>query len=103
MAAERRQADTAAPRDYVLRLFVAGHTRRSLRAVRNIMRVCEQHLSGRFDLEIVDVYEHPEKAVEYQLVAAPTLVKLSPAPARRMVGDMSDCDRVLAGLGLAVG
>ena len=81
----------------------AGHTQKSVRAVRNITKVCEQHLSGRFDLEIVDVYQQPEKAVEYQLVAAPTLVKLSPLPARRLVGDMSDSRRVLAGLGLAVG
>jgi circadian clock protein KaiB len=97
-----RQAD-AAPHDYVLRLFVAGQTQKSLRAVRNIMKLCEEHLSGHFDLEIVDVYQQPEKAVEHQLVAAPTLVKLSPPPARRMVGDMSDSRRVLAGLGLAVG
>jgi len=97
-----RQAG-AAPRDYVLRLFVAGQTQKSLRAVRNIMKLCEEHLSGRFDLEVVDVYQQPEKAAEHQLVAAPTLVKLSPPPARRMVGDMSDSRRVLAGLGLAAG
>jgi len=93
----------AAPPDYILRLFVAGHTHRSLRAVRNITRLCEEHLSGHFDLEIVDVYQQPEKAVEHQLVAAPTLVKVSPLPARRLVGDLSDTGRVLAGLGLSVG
>ena len=60
-------------------------------------------VGGHFDLEVVDVYQQPEKAVEHQLVAAPTLVKLSPPPARRMVGDMSDFRRVLAGLGLAAG
>jgi len=92
-----------APHDYILRLFVAGHTQRSLRAVRNITRLCEEHLSGHFDLEIVDVYQQPEKAVEHQLIAAPTLIKVSPLPARRMVGDLSDTGRVLAGLGLSAG
>jgi circadian clock protein KaiB len=91
----------AAPRDYVLRLFVVGHSQGSLRAVRNVTRLCEEHLSGHFDLEIVDVYQQPEKALEHQFVAAPTLVKISPPPTRRMVGDMSDSGRVLAGLGLA--
>jgi len=89
------------PREYVLRLFVTGHTQKSLRAVKNVTRLCEQHLLGRYDLEVVDLYQQPELAAEHQLVAAPTLVKVLPLPPRRMIGDMSDSGRVLAGLGIA--
>ena len=96
---------TAAPpetgrHDYVLRLFITGHTEKSRRAVRNITRLCEEHLHGDYDLEVIDVYQQPELAVEHQLVAAPTLFKLQPLPPRRMIGDMSDTGRVLAGLGI---
>lgn len=89
--------------DFVLRLFVTGHTQKSVRAVRNVTRLCEEHLGGHYDLEVVDLYQQPELAAEHQLVAAPTLIKMLPHPPRRMVGDMSDSSRVLAGLGLAVG
>ncbi len=96
---------TAAPlddtkHDYVLRLFITGHTEKSRRAVRNITRLCEQHLHGAYALEVIDVYQQPELAVEHQLVAAPTLFKVLPLPPRRMIGDMSDEGRVLAGLGI---
>lgn len=87
-------------RDYVLRLFVTGHTAKSVRAVRNITRLCEQHLHGAYKLEVIDVYQQPELAAEHQLVAAPTLFKVLPLPPRKMIGDMSDTDRVLAGLGI---
>jgi circadian clock protein KaiB len=87
--------------DYVLRLFITGHTQKSMRAVRNITQLCEEHLAGAYDLEVIDVYQQPELAVEYQLVAAPALLKLLPLPPRRMVGDMSDTGRVLAGLGIS--
>ena len=87
-------------RDYVLRLFITGHTEKSRRAVRNITRLCEQHLHGGYDLEVIDVYQQPELAAEHQLVAAPTLFKVLPLPPRRMIGDMSDTGRVLAGLGI---
>jgi circadian clock protein KaiB len=86
--------------DYVLRLFITGHTEKSRRAVRNITRLCEEHLHGAYDLEVIDVYQQPELAVEHQLVAAPTLFKVLPLPPRRMIGDMSDTGRVLAGLGI---
>jgi len=88
-------------RDYVLRLFVTGHTEKSVRAVRNVTRLCEAHLRGKYDLEVVDLYQQPELAMQHQLVAAPTLIKILPLPPRRMVGDMSDSQRVLAGLGIA--
>ncbi len=86
--------------DYVLRLFITGHTEKSRRAVRNITRLCEEHLHGVYALEVIDVYQQPELAVEHQLVAAPTLFKVLPLPPRRMIGDMSDTGRVLAGLGI---
>lgn len=89
-------------RDYVLRLFVTGHTRKSARAVQNITQICEIHLNGRYDLQVVDVYQQPELALEHNLVAAPTLMKLLPLPPRSLVGDMSDRARVLSGLGVAV-
>ena len=87
--------------NYVLRLFITGHTQKSMRAVRNITQLCEQHLAGAYDLEVIDVYQQPALAVEHQLVAAPALLKLLPLPSRKMVGDMSDTGRVLAGLGIS--
>jgi len=86
--------------EYRLRLFVAGHTQKSVKAVQNITRLCEQHLSGRYDLEVVDLYQQPELAAQHQLIAAPTLIKVLPLPLRKMIGDMSDAARVLASLGI---
>ena len=83
-----------------LRLFVAGSTLRSQRAIENLQRVCEAQAGQTIDLEVIDVYQRPELAVRYQVVAAPTLVMLSPAPVRRIIGDLSATDRVLHGLGL---
>jgi circadian clock protein KaiB len=85
---------------FVLRLYVTGTTARSMRAIANLHLLCEQHLAGRYDLEVVDVYQQPELAGREQLVAAPMLVKKSPLPLRRLVGDLSDQQRVLAGLDL---
>lgn len=85
---------------FVLRLYVTGTTARSMRAIANLRRLCEQHLAGRYDLKVVDVYQQPELAAREQLVAAPTLIKQSPLPLRRLVGDLSDQRRVLAGLDL---
>jgi len=101
MSSEAREDAAANERDFVLRLFVTGHTEKSVRAVRNVTRLCERHLHGHYELEVVDLYQQPELAAEHQLVAAPTLLKLLPLPARRMIGDMSDSGRVLAGLGIA--
>ncbi len=89
----------AAPR-YVLRLYVTGSTLRSARAIENMRRICEEHLAGRYDLEVVDIYQRPEAACEFQLIAAPTLVKLVPVPLRRIIGYLSDVDKVLHGLDL---
>ncbi len=88
------------PVSYVLRLFVAGTTARSQTAVTNVRRICDQYLPGRFDLEVIDVYTHPQETREFQIVATPTLVKVTPEPLRRIVGDLSNRDRVLNGLSL---
>ena len=87
---------------YVLRLYVTGTTARSSRAVQNIRELCETHLAGRHTLEVVDIYQQPELASEAQLIAAPTLVKELPEPLRKVVGDMSNLERVLLGLDIAM-
>ena len=85
---------------YVLRLYVTGQTPRSTRAVENLKRICEEYLEGRYDLEIIDLYQQPELARTQQLVVAPTLIKTLPEPVRKILGDLSDKERVLAGLDL---
>ena len=85
---------------YVLRLYVTGMTPRSTRAIKCVRDVCDQHLTGHYDLEIIDVYQTPSRLVQDQIVAIPTLVKCTPAPIRLMVGDMSNRERLLTGLGL---
>jgi circadian clock protein KaiB len=90
----------AAGERYILRLYVAGMTSRSARAVENVRAFCEKHLEGRYDLQIVDVYQQPALARSEQLVAAPTLIKKLPLPLRRLIGDMSNEDRILVGLDL---
>jgi len=85
---------------YVLRLYVTGSTPRSSRAIQSIRALCETHLSGRYDLEVIDIHQQPVLARGEQIIAAPTLIKKLPAPLRKMVGDLSDTDRVLMGLDL---
>jgi len=85
---------------YVLRLFVAGMTARSARAVRNIRSICNEQLAGRFDLEVIDLYQQPVMARDEQVIAAPTLVRKLPLPVRRVIGDLSERDLVLQGLGI---
>ena len=85
---------------YALRLYVTGLTPRSTRAIECVRAVCEEHLAGHYDLEIIDVYQTPSRIIEDQIVAIPTLVKANPVPVRLMVGDMSNRDRLLHGLGL---
>jgi circadian clock protein KaiB len=85
---------------YILRLYVAGMTSRSARAVENVRAFCEKYLGGRYDLQVIDVYQQPALAKSEQLIAAPTLIKKLPLPLRRLIGDMSNEDRVLVGLDL---
>ena len=92
-------AATAA--SYQLRLFITGSTPRSTRAIENIRRICEDKLQGQYALEVVDVYQNPEATKELQIIATPTLVKLLPEPLHRIIGDLSNEERVLAGLDLS--
>jgi circadian clock protein KaiB len=85
---------------YVLRLYVTGNTPRAMRAIVNIRKICEEHLEGRYDLEIIDISQHPTLAEGEQIIAAPTLIKKLPQPLRRFIGDMSQTERILLGLDL---
>lgn len=84
----------------MLRLFVSGATPRSLRAIANLREVLEGEMPGRYDLQVIDIYQDPAAARDHQVIAAPTLVKLFPEPVRRITGDLSDVERVLRGLGV---
>lgn len=85
---------------YVLRLYVAGSTPRSMDAILAIKKICEEHLKGRYELEVIDLYQQPTLARGEQIVAVPTLVKKLPLPLRKFIGNMGDVDRILVGLDL---
>jgi circadian clock protein KaiB len=85
---------------YVLRLYVAGVTPRSTEAIINIKKICEEHLKGSYELQVIDIYQQPVLAKGEQIIAAPTLVKKLPLPLRRFIGSMHDVDRILVGLDL---
>jgi circadian clock protein KaiB len=85
---------------YDLRLYVTGMTPRSTEAVAAIKAICEEHLQGRYELQVIDIYQHPELAKDEQIIAVPTLVKKLPAPLRHLIGNLSDEERVLLGLDL---
>jgi circadian clock protein KaiB len=87
---------------YVLTLYVTGATARSLRAIANLKTICEEHLKGRYQLEVVDIYRRPARLRREQIVAVPTLIKRLPVPLRLLVGDLSKTELVLQGLGLVV-
>ena len=87
-------------KEYVLRLYVAGTTSKSIRAVANIKEICETSLKNRYDLEVIDIYQQPVLVKGEQIIAAPTLVKQLPLPLRKFIGDMSDTERILVGLDL---
>ncbi|MBI0539472.1 circadian clock protein KaiB [Roseomonas sp. KE2513] len=97
MSAENEAPD---PPSHRLRLFVAGSTVRSRKAIENLRRICAEQLAGQVDLEVVDIYQQPELAGRHQVIAAPTLVKMLPLPVRRIIGDLSETERVLRGLDL---
>jgi circadian clock protein KaiB len=86
--------------EYVLRLYVTGSSPRSLKAIYNLKRFCEEHLQDDYDLQVVDIYKNPDAAREEQIIAAPTLIKSLPAPLRRFVGDLSNQQKLLIGMGI---
>jgi len=85
---------------YVLKLYIAGTTPKSSQAIRNIKKICEEYLKGRYELEVIDIYQQPVLTKGEQIIAAPTLVKKLPLPLRRFIGSMADADRILVGLDL---
>src|SRR4051812_1114753 len=85
---------------YLLKLYVTGSSPRTQQAVENLKRICEQELQGRYQLDIVDVLQHPQAAEDDRILATPTLIKQLPLPLRRVIGDLSDRDKVLLGLEL---
>ena len=85
---------------YILRLYVVGMTPNSMRAIANIKKICEEHLQGRYELEVIDIYQKPILAQGEQIIAAPTLIKKLPLPLRKFIGDMSQTEKILLGLDL---
>lgn len=85
---------------YVLRLYVTGITPKSTQAILNVRKICEENLKGRYELEVIDIYQQPILAKDEQIIAAPTLIKKLPLPLRKLIGDMSDKERILIGLDL---
>ena len=83
-----------------LRLYTAGQTPKSLAAIKNLRKVCDEHLAGRYDIEIIDLLKNPRLAKDHQIVAIPTLVRKLPDPMRKIIGDLSDTERTLVGLQL---
>ena len=89
------------PQDkYVLRLYVAGQNPKSAQAILNIRKICEEHLKGRYQLEVIDIYQQTALARGEQIIAAPTLIKYLPLPLKRIIGDLSKTDKVIFGLDL---
>lgn len=99
---EQLLGDAQAAR-YLLRLYVTGATEKSAQAIANLRRLCDRHLAGRYELEVIDVYQEPLLALEGRIVAAPTLVKSAPLPVRRIIGDLSDREKLFAALDIRAG
>jgi circadian clock protein KaiB len=93
----------ANPERYTLRLFTSGTTPRSTKALRNLREICDANLKGKYDLEVIDIYQEPGRATESDIIAAPTLIKEEPPPVKRIVGDLSDRPKVLYYLAIAGG
>jgi len=97
---EKQRSEDLEHPHYVLRLYVTGTTARSGQAILNIREICEEHLKGRYELEVVDIYQQPVLVAGEQIIASPTLIKKLPLPLRRFIGDMTNTDRILVGLDL---
>lgn len=94
----RKLLDKSKRERYVLRLFIAGMTARSAGSIAMIKSVCETHLAGRYELEVIDIYQQPELTKEYQILAVPTLVRKAPGPVRLLIGELTDMDKVVRAL-----
>ncbi len=98
--ATKRSNHRAKPEHYILRLYVAGQTPRCVQAFANLKKICEEHLAGRYEIEVVDLLENPRLAAGDQILAIPTLVRKLPPPVRKIIGDLSNTERVLVGLAI---
>lgn len=95
------QDSNGSPKDkYSLRLYVAGMSTLSMRAISNIKRICEEELEGQYELEVIDLYQRPSLVADEQIIAVPTLIKVLPQPLRYIIGDLSNSEKVLVGLDL---
>lgn len=99
-AVSQQNATSASPPSYVLKLYITGKSAKATQAIANLRRICDDELQGSYDLQIIDVLEHPELAEDDKILATPTLIKRLPPPLRRVIGDLSDKHKVLLGLEL---
>lgn len=97
---EPEHLKASSPEFWHLRLYVAGQTPRSVTALKNLKLYCEEHLQGKYEIEVIDLMQHPQLAEGDQILAIPTLVRKMPQPIRKIIGDLSDSERVLVGLDL---
>ncbi len=95
-----KAAEESSDKMYVLRLYITGTTPKSVSAISSIKKICEEYLQGRYNLEIVDIYQQPSLAAGEQIIAVPTLIKKLPLPLRKLIGDMSNTEHILLGLDL---
>ena len=95
-----KKAKESGKQKYVLRLYVAGITPKSSEAIQNITQICEENLKGRYDLQIIDIYQQPTLAAGEQIIAAPTLIKKLPLPLRKFIGNLADKEKIIVGLDL---
>jgi circadian clock protein KaiB len=98
MTEEQSVASSGDPEHWELRLYVAGQTDKSIRAVNNLSRICKEHLEGRYSIEVIDLLQRPQLAAGDQILAVPTLVRRLPEPIKKIIGDLSSEERVLVGL-----
>jgi circadian clock protein KaiB len=95
-----KKEEELANEKYVLKLYVTGATPNSVNSIQNIKKICEEYLGDRYELEVIDIYQQPVLSRGEQIIAAPTLIKKLPLPLRKLIGDLSDTDRVLMGLNI---
>ena len=100
LSEDRNATPSSKPKAYQLRLYVAGQTPKSVLAFKNLQQICEDHLQGRYEIEIIDLVENPQLARGDQILALPTLVRRLPEPIKKIIGDLSNTERVLVGLDL---
>ena len=96
----QRALDKIQKEKFVLRLYITGMTPRSQRAIQNVRKLCEEHLCGHYELQVIDIYQEPDEVKSEEILAAPTLIKKLPLPLRKLIGDMSKPDRILVSLGI---